>query len=118
LGHRSWARIPVPADVLVAGDRPADKISWYVTEALPVLRASGQYHFHRTWYVVVAGKALAVAQGQARPLWDIQPRAVARVAAAVGGFDAVWTAHVVADTIGRFRTLVAAGLARLGWTGG
>lgn len=123
IGAGDWVRLPVSTDVLAAGDRVAEKLPWYVGEAIRAARAEhGVRHgFHRTWFLVVAAKPVAVAQGAARAMWDIRPGRPARWAARLGGtasgFGTPWLAQAVRDRVGVARLLAGAAAARLGRAG-
>ncbi|WP_027341650.1 hypothetical protein [Hamadaea tsunoensis] len=108
-----WRRVPLRTDVLRPGDPLAEKLAWYVAEAVasPV-----------AWYVLVAAKAVAVAQGGVRGVWEIRPRALARLSArlraAEGGIGRdAWAEQALIDHGGAVRTLAVALCERLGLHG-
>jgi hypothetical protein len=116
----AWARFPVHTEALSAGDRVAEKLAWYVGEF-----ATGRAAEHgsgralrRPWYVLVAAKPVAVAQGRARNLWEIRPSWYAhvldRVAGRATGVETAWAMQVAIEQGGRARMLAAAACALVG----
>jgi hypothetical protein len=109
----------VRTELLSAGDKIPEKIAWYVGEAVaqqPAAQAA------EPWYVLVAAKPVAVMQGRARNLWDIEPGVTARVlhrlAGHRGGPSTPWAMQVAIEEGGRWRLALAAVWAaanRAGW---
>jgi hypothetical protein len=106
IGGTIWRRIPVGTELLHPGDPLAEKIAWYVAETVAA-QAEPQ-----PWYVLVAAKAVAVAQGRVRPVWEIRPSVSARLAARLSGRPA-WLEQVAVVYGGSARTLAVAVLERL-----
>ncbi len=112
--HVTWARFPIATEALVPGDRPAEKLGFYVAEF-----AAGQgTTLHRPWYVLVAAKPVAVAQGRARPLWEVRPGLVARVGSRLfgraAGLATPWAFQVAVTEAGAWRTVLGAACALVG----
>ncbi|QSB13924.1 hypothetical protein JQS43_20615 [Natronosporangium hydrolyticum] len=124
-----WAVVPVRTELLQPGDRFLARLAWYASEA-----AAGAPPGR--WWLLLAAKPLAVAQGRARPLWEIRPGPTARLLhrlagrrlAAAGAFGGVtlrrptaglslagpWTLQVAVETAGRCRLVAATAVALLG----
>ena len=102
-----WARHPIRTEVLVAGDRIPEKVAWYVAEHVtaPAGKPRGQ------WYVLLAGRAVAVAQGRAREVWDIRPsryaRLLSRLAGRRSGPSTPWAMQVALEVGGPVRLLAS-----------
>jgi asparagine synthase (glutamine-hydrolysing) len=117
-----WLRFPVRTRVLGPADRFADTIGWYVAELVAAVGRDGAYRrqLDRPWYLVVAAKPLAVAQGRVRPLWELRPGWWARRISGFvrdrswRGLGNPWTMQLAIDEVGLRRLLVAAGAAAAG----
>ncbi|MGY0233184.1 hypothetical protein PT931_15640 [Longispora urticae] len=113
-----WLRFPVRTPVICAGDRLADNVRYYVTEFVGHLAADRNYRKALTtpWFVVLAAKPVAVAQGRARFLWEIVPGLPARVLTARG--DGVrrgpWRTQLAIEATGLGRVVCAGGLRVMG----
>ncbi|MEV0839565.1 hypothetical protein AB0I55_08385 [Actinocatenispora sera] len=111
-----WLRLPVVTRTLRAGDAYADSIAWYVTERVRAACADDRYRrrFGRCWYLVVAARPLAVAQGRVRPLWELRPGWWARRMSGFvrdrswQGLGNPWTMQTAIDEAGLRRMLFAA----------
>lgn len=117
-----WLRFPVRTRVLGPADRFADTIAWYVAELVAAVGQDGRHRrqLNRPWYLAVAAKPLAVAQGRVRPLWDVRPGWWARRISAFvrerswRGLGNPWTMQLAIDEVGLRRLLFAAGAAACG----
>ncbi|WP_412540514.1 hypothetical protein R8Z50_32665 [Longispora sp. K20-0274] len=113
-----WLRFPVRTPVIGAGDRLADNVRYQVAEFVGHLAADRYYRkvLTTTWFVVVAAKPVAVAQGRARYLWEIVPGLPARVLTARG--DSVrrgpWRTQLAIEATGLGRVVCAGGLLAMG----
>ncbi|GIL31397.1 class II glutamine amidotransferase domain-containing protein [Actinocatenispora comari] len=111
-----WLRLPVATRTLRAGDAYADSVAWYVTERVRAACADDRYRrrFGRCWYLVVAARPLAVAQGRVRPLWELRPGWWARRMSGFvrdrswQGLGNPWTMQTAIDEAGLRRMLFAA----------
>lgn len=118
----SWLRFPVRTRVLGPADRFADTIAWYVAELVAALARDGRYRrqLSRPWYLAVAAKPLAVAQGRVRPLWEVRPGWWARRISGFvrerswRGLGNPWTMQLAIDEVGLRRLLFAAAVAACG----
>jgi hypothetical protein len=106
VGNRSWRRLPIATELLHPGDPVAEKIAWYVAETVSAQPKP------EPWYLLVAAKAVSVAQGRVRPVWEIEPTAAARLAASLSGRPA-WLEQAAITHGGGGRTVTAALLKRL-----
>lgn len=106
VGNRSWRRMPIATELLHPGDPLAEKVAWYVAETVSAQSKP------QPWYLLVAAKAVAVAQGRVRPVWEIQPTATARLAAWLSRRPA-WLEQAAITHGGGGRTVTAALLKRL-----
>jgi hypothetical protein len=120
----SWARLPVRTEVITPGDKLTEKAAWYVAEFAAGLLADKPYRgaLRQPWYVLIAAKPVAVAEGLARDVWEIRPGWPARLLSRLGGrrtgLGTPWAAQVAIEEGGALRTLAAAGCAavgRIGW---
>ncbi|MEV6526950.1 hypothetical protein AB0M43_33980 [Longispora sp. NPDC051575] len=113
-----WLRFPVRTPVICAGDRLADNVRYHITEFVGHLAADKNYRKSLTtpWFVVLAAKPVAVAQGRARFLWEIVPGLPARVLTARG--DGVrrgpWRTQLAIEATGLGRVVCAGGLRVMG----
>jgi hypothetical protein len=111
-----WSRLPVPMEPIVAGDPIAGLVGSQVTDALAELSRDV---LRGPWFVVLSGKALAVAQHRVCPLWQIEP---GRSAHRLSGWArrrlprlaSPWTMQVALDDAGRVRVGAAVLLGRFG----
>jgi hypothetical protein len=111
-----WARLPVHTRTLAPGDQFTDTIAWYVAEHVKSVAADDRYRrrLRRSWYLVVAARPLAVAQGRVRPLWEMRPGWWARrMSASVRdrswrGLGNPWTMQFAIEEVGLRRMLLAA----------
>jgi hypothetical protein len=112
---QTWQRRIVATEQLLAGDRVAEKIAWYVAEFASA-KAVRQAMRH-PWYLAVAAKPVAVAQGRAKAIWEIAParlaRTLSRLQSRLHRADP-WTMQVAIDEAGRLRMAGAVLAARLG----
>lgn len=109
-----WARYPVPTEVLAPGDRIVEKVAWYVAERVTTAPPTDP------WYVLVAARAVAVAQGQAREVWDIRPGRYARLLSRLcrgTSLASPWAMQVAVEVGGPVRMLVASLCHRAGRPG-
>ncbi|GIG58400.1 hypothetical protein Lfu02_27720 [Longispora fulva] len=113
-----WLRFPVRTPMIGAGDRIADNIRYHIAEFVGHLAADKYYRkvLGTPWFVVVAAKPVAVAQGRARYLWEIVPGLFARVLTARG--DGVrrgpWRTQLAIEATGLGRVVCAGGLRVMG----
>lgn len=111
-----WLRVPVRTRTLRAGDPFAETIAWYVGEHVAAAGAEDRLRrrFRRSWYLVVAAKPLAVAQGRVRPLWDVRPSWWARRVSTFvrdrswQSLGNPWTMQLAIEEVGLRRVLLAA----------
>jgi hypothetical protein len=120
----SWARLPVRTEVITSGDKLTEKAAWYVAEFAAGLMADKPYRgaLRQPWYVLIAAKPVAVAEGLARDVWEIRPGWAARLLSRLGGrrtgLGLPWAAQVAIEEGGALRTLAAAAcvaVGRIGW---
>jgi hypothetical protein len=117
-----WLRFPVRTRVLGPADRFEDTIGWYVAELVEAVGREGGYRrqLSRPWFLAVAAKPLAVAQGRVRPLWEVRPGWWARRISGFvrerswRGLGNPWTMQLAIDEVGLRRLLFAAGAAACG----
>ncbi|MGH3730585.1 MAG: hypothetical protein ACRDTU_17805, partial [Micromonosporaceae bacterium] len=118
---RRWLRFPVRSNRFAPGDQVGRKVAGYVAELVAGAREEPAYRdvFSHPWYVVVAEKPVAVAQGRAHLLWRIRPgwwaRGLARLASRRpygAGSASAWILELAIREVGRWRVLfgVLAGL--------
>lgn len=119
---QSWQRRVICLEPLVSGDQYADKIAWYTTEFVNSADRQARQALRQPWLLIVAAKAVAVAQGEARAIWRIQPGRLARGLTRLGGertrHPDPWSMQVAIDRAGRWRMGLAvlfASLGRLSW---
>jgi hypothetical protein len=95
----------VRTELFAAGDKIPEKIAWYVGEAVARLGPS------MPWHVLLAAKPVAVMQGRARHLWDVQPSRAARLLHRLSrrgqGPRTPWAMQVAIDEGGRWRLALA-----------
>jgi hypothetical protein len=115
----AWHRQLIGTEPLVNGDKITEKIAWYVAEAAAGIDKSLRPALRRPWYLLVAAKPVAVAQGLSRAIWEIKPTLLARAVVRIGRRSTrltdPWTAQVALDSGGPLRTVCAALCASLGW---
>ncbi|WP_020520206.1 class II glutamine amidotransferase domain-containing protein [Catelliglobosispora koreensis] len=75
---RSWQRRMLVTESFAAGDRLAEKLAWYVTEFATSADKQARQALRQPWYLLVAAKPVAVTQGRARAIWEIEPGRLAR----------------------------------------
>ncbi|HEY3501392.1 MAG TPA: hypothetical protein VGN37_01250 [Actinocatenispora sp.] len=111
-----WLRFPVRTRTLRAGDPFAATLAWYVGELVTSACGEDRFRrrFRRSWYLVVAAKPLAVAQGRVRPLWDVRPSWWARRVSTFvrdrswQSLGNPWTMQLAIEEVGLRRVLLAA----------
>jgi hypothetical protein len=114
-----WQRHILATEQLLDHDRVGEKIAWHIAEFASDKAA--RLAMRRTWYVAVAAKPVAVAQGRARAIWDIAPGRLARLLTRVLGRRPgrcpardPWTMQVAIEEASRARMALAVLAARLG----
>ncbi|HZM81533.1 MAG TPA: hypothetical protein VFC19_37895 [Candidatus Limnocylindrales bacterium] len=109
---QSWQRQAIRAEPLAAGDRFPDIFAWYTMEFVNAADRPTHQALRRQWLLVVAGKAVAVAQGEARAIWRIEPgrlaRALVRLAGGRTRHPDPWSMRVAIQRAGRWRMCLAA----------
>ena len=100
---KEWSRQPVATEALRPDDLVVERFAFHVTEAADRLR--------QQWYLLVAAKPIAVAQGLARDVWRLRPGGLARF---LGGLTRrePWQVQAVIDHSGTARAAGAALLPR------
>ncbi|MDI1460453.1 hypothetical protein QEZ54_05685 [Catellatospora sp. KI3] len=115
---QDWLLHALTTEPVVAGDRIAEKIAWYVAEFALGADKPTRQALRQPWHLLVAAKPVAVAQGLARPVWDIRPGPVAQGLARLAGSGAgrvdPWTVQVALEHGGAARLGAAALCVRLG----
>lgn len=112
-----WHRRLVGTEQLEPGDRVAEKLAWYVAESLDAMGKPARQAMRQPWYLIVAAKSVAVAQGRAKAVWEIQPGKLARfLARGAHGtrHPDPWSLQVAIDEGGGLRMSAALLCARLG----
>jgi len=122
IAGQAWQRRTICAAPFTSGDRFADIIAWYAMEFVNAADRQTRQALRRSWLLVVAGKAIAVAQGEARAVWRIEPgrlaRALVRLARGRTRHPDPWSMQVAIGRAGRWRmglAVVIASLGRLSW---
>jgi hypothetical protein len=82
---RSWQRRVLQTESFANGDRLAEKAAWYVGEFAASAEKPVRQALRQQWYLLVAAKPVAVVQGRARAIWEIEPGRVARALVRLGG---------------------------------
>jgi hypothetical protein len=120
IGALPWTRLAIPTGVIAPGDRIAETAARHVAELLATDFGAARSAAGASWYVLLAAKPVAVAQGRARPVWEIRTgpyaRALSRFAGGATGLDTPWAAQVASEVGGAFRLAAAAGCAVAGRT--
>src|SRR5262249_6834398 len=116
----SWSRLRVRTEVFVPGDAVVAKAAWHAANALAELSAdrSVREALRGPWFVILSGRALAVTQSRACPLWDIKPGPAARWLARIARrplphLGEAWTMQVALTESERARVAAAVLLARV-----
>jgi len=115
----SWSRLRVRTEVFVPGDAVVAKAAWHAANALAELSAdrSAREALRGPWFAILSGRALAVSQSRACPLWDIKPGPVARWLAPIARrrlphLGEAWTMQVALNESERARVAAAVLLTR------
>lgn len=108
---QSWQRQAICAEPLASGDRFADILAWRIMEFVNAADKQTRQALRRQWLLVVAGKAVAVAQGEARAIWRIEPGRLARTLVRLAGgrtrHPDPWSMQVAMHRAGRLRICLA-----------
>lgn len=114
-----WHRHPIPTEPIISD--LAEKVSWYVAEFVNAADKPTRQALRQRWLLLIAAKAVAVAQGGARPIWQVDPGAWAHgmIKLAQGRVrqDDPWSMQVAIERSGRLRLAAALLCARLGRPG-
>ncbi|MEV4410869.1 hypothetical protein [Catellatospora sp. NPDC049609] len=115
---QEWLTHALLTEPIAAGDRIAEKFAWYVAEFAHGADKPTRQALRQPWHLLVAAKPVAVAQGLARAIWEIEPgsyaRALVRVAGPAIGLADPWSMQVALDHAGKVRLGLAVLCARLG----
>mgnify|MGYP001614312909 CR=1 FL=1 len=114
---KKYSRYPIRTDVFKRGDKVEKKI----VDNLIQCSVSLEKEKVQKWFLVVSEKVVAVAQGRAHFIWDIQPsifasvlsRFVSRVPWGIG-LGSPWTMELAIQEVGLSRILLASVLGGLG----
>jgi hypothetical protein len=121
IAGQAWQRHVLCVEPLASGDRFADIFAWYTTEFLNAADKQTRQVMRRPWVLVVAGKAVAVAQGEARAVWRIEPGPLARALVRFAGgrirHPDPWSMQVAIARAGWWRMCLAALSKNLMWYG-
>src|SRR5262249_46094426 len=119
IGGLSWSRLRVRTEVFVPGDAVVAKAAWHAANALAELSVdrSAREALRGPWFVILSGRALAVSQSRACPLWDIKPGPAARWLAPIARrrlphLGEEWTMQVALNESERARVAAAVLLTR------
>ncbi|WP_117213661.1 hypothetical protein [Allorhizocola rhizosphaerae] len=86
---------------------PAAQIAWHVGEFVNAADKPIRQALRQPWLLIVAAEAVAIEQGEARPVWDITPGRLARALSRLGGkrFGNIdpWTMQVALELRGRLK---------------
>jgi hypothetical protein len=118
-----WMRWPVPTRPIAPGATLPAALAFHTEAVLTELREQRSYReaLRGPWFAVVAGKAVAVAQGRFAPLWSVHSGALARMLARLSRrrlptLAEPWSMQVAIDDVGRLRMIRACAAALLGRT--
>jgi hypothetical protein len=116
---RVWQRHVLASEQLLEHDRVGERVASLVGEFAS--DETARQGMRQPWYILVAAKPLAVAQGRATAIWDIAPGRLARVLTRLRGHRSgrcrardPWTMQVAIEEAGRSRMTLALLVARLG----
>ena len=117
VNQKIYSRYPIRTEVFKKGDNVAEKIVDNLFQCSNSLKQEKE----GKWFVVVSEKVVAVAQGRAHFIWDIQPsifaevlsRFVSRVPWGIG-LGSPWTMELAIREVGLSRILLASVLGGLG----
>jgi hypothetical protein len=116
----SWSRLRVRTEVFVPGDAVVAKAAWHAANALADLSAdrSAREALRGPWFAILSGRALAVTQRRACPLWDIKPGPAARWLSRIARrrlphLGEAWTMQVALTESDRTRVAAAVLVARV-----
>lgn len=101
-----WHRQLVHTEPVGPSEEISDKFAWYLAEFINSSAKATRHALRQPWLVAIAAKPVAVAQGQARAVWQIKPGWLARMLVRFKGGDAL-TAQAAVERFGLVR----------GWTG-
>ncbi|GAA1648861.1 hypothetical protein GCM10009679_62530 [Saccharothrix algeriensis] len=117
-GGAEWVTHALVTEPITAGDRVAEKFAWYVAEFAHGADKPARQALRQPWHLLVAAKPVAVAQGLARAIWEIEPgsyaRGLVRLAGPALGLADPWSMQVALGHAGPARLGLAALCARLG----
>jgi hypothetical protein len=91
---RQWRREPIATEQIAAGDLVVERFAFHIAEAV---RSVAQ-----PWYLLVAGRPVAVAQGLARAAWQVRPGSLARLLGGVSRREP-WRVQALIDEAGAMR---------------
>ncbi|MBB5870328.1 hypothetical protein F4553_003707 [Allocatelliglobosispora scoriae] len=91
---KEWSRHAITTEALRADDLVVERFAFHATEAADRLR--------QQWYLLVAAKPVAVAQGLARNVWRLRPGGLARCLARLARHEP-WQVQAVIDHGGALR---------------
>jgi hypothetical protein len=112
-----WQRHLIGTEQLGPQERIAEKIAWYVAEFVTTAAKPTRLAMRHPWYLMIAAKSMAVADGRARPVWAITPSRLADVLARVAKDNRhpdPWSMQVAIEEAGATRMGLAVACARLG----
>jgi hypothetical protein len=119
---QNWQRRLLRTEPLSKGDRIDEKIAWYVAEFVDGVDRNARTALRKPWYLLVSAKPVAVAQGRARAIWEIEPgrlaKALSRLAGAKTRHPDPWSMQSALDEGGLIRVgsaVLCAGMGRSGW---
>lgn len=91
---KEWSRQAVATEALRADDLAVERFAFHATEAADGLR--------QQWYLLVAAKPIAVAQGLARDVWQLRPGTLALLLGALSRREP-WRVQALIDHSGTAR---------------
>jgi len=117
VGGKTYLRFPIKTDLFQKGDSVVQKITNFTLQYINILKSSSKYNklSQKKWFLVVAEKIIAIAQGRSYLIREIKPSFWARFLSGYVtktpwgiGLGSPWTMQLAINEKGLWRILLAA----------